>query len=808
MNHLRFALRQFGKSPGFTAIAVLTLALGIASATTLFSVIQALVIHPFPYPDAEQIVYVRSNSGQPLSTADYNDLVKELRSLSELGAYVPRRINLGGERAESVPAILCTSGVLRALGIQPMLGRWFTPSDDEPGAEAVAVISHALWLQRFQGDSAVVGSVQQVDGRATRIVGVMPATFEFSSPWYQGSDYQLWAPLHFTPDEMKDRGSHWMLGLGRLKPGVTLAQADAEIKAVGARLAAAYPDTNTGKPFLAVSIRQEITRQTASGLRPLGAAVVLLMLVVCANVAGLLLARGKRREAEFGIRLALGASRKALALQLLGETLVLALLGCAVGVILSLWGVAVVRNLIPATLIIEARRAAIDVHGWVLPFAAGAGLLAALLSGVAPAITAVRGSVGASLHESGRTQTGSRVHRRLLRRLVMAQTAVTVLLAYGAILFTGSYVNVVRANRALETDQVLTVEIAPKGERYKAVGTRIQFWNAMMERVRSLPGVERAAMTTKLPLEGGNNFDVLADGETFDAKVRRPLVENSGVSPDYFAAMGIGWLRGNPVDFVTPKGPVFPAVINQTLARKVWPQTDPLQHQLRINMPNSPYVFQVVGVVEDVRQWGAEAAPMPELYYACTLNGLPEEALPPNSAYLVVRARGDARGLTAAIREELARLDPGLAVSRVRTMSGVLHDAGSSRRFSSGLVNLFTTIAVVLAAIGVYGTLSYNLAQRTREFGVRIAVGAQRRHIFALVLAETSRWLLGGLLPGIALSVGCAFAAGRWVYGVDPLSPLTVLLGAGGVGVVLLLACLAPARRATRINPVDALRAE
>jgi hypothetical protein len=315
-------------------------------------------------------------------------------------------------------------------------------------------------------------------------------------------------------------------------------------------------------------------------------------------------------------------------------------------------------------------------------------------------------------------------------------------------------------------------------------------------------------MTTKLPLEGGSNFSVLVDDQVFDPEIRRPLVEHTGVSPDYFAAMGVGWLRGQVSDLTVIEGPEVPVAINQSMARSCWPEADPIGRRAFLNHPQTPFTFKVVGVVEDVRQWGAESSPRPELYYVCTLDGTPKEALPEERAFLTVRATGDARRLVSALRHELARIDAGLPLSRIRTMADVLRDSGSRRRLSFGLINLFTATALVLAAIGIYGTLSYVLSERTREIGIRIAVGAQRRQILGLVVRQAGLWLVGGLVPGLAISAACSFALRSMIYGVNPLDPVALLLGAVVVGGVTTVACLAPARRATRINPVDALRAE
>ncbi len=809
LRDFRHAGRSLLKSPGFSAVALLSLGLGIGAATTLFSVFDALVLDPFPYPHPERIVYVRSNGGQPLSPPDYQDIREQTNSFAELGVYSTTRLNLGAKSPESLPAIKCTAGVLRVLGVKPALGRWLDESDQAMGAAPVAVISHALWVRAFNGDPAIVGRTITLADRPTEVVGVMPASFEFASPWYEGHDYEVWAPLQLDdPNAVNNgRGDHWLLGLGRLKPDTTVATADAEIKTVGARLTREYPSSNTNKPLLVRSIRDELTRDTSAGMRPLAIAVALLLLVACANVTGLLLARGTRRQTEFGIRMALGASRPALFRQILSETLLLGLLGCAAGVVLSSWGVAAFRQLIPAALIIEARRSAIDLNGWVLLFAIVTALTSALLTGLYPAMVAARTSVSDRINDGGRSQTHSRGRNRVLRQLVVAQIAIAVLLANATFLFVASYLNLFKSNQALETDQVLTAELSTLGERYQNAGDRVRFWNNLIERVQSLPGVRHVAMTDKLPLEGGSNFDVLVDDQKFDPEIRRPLVENSGISPDYFRAMGLGWLRGQPANFGAIRGSMVPVVINQAMVRTCWPDADPIGRHVRINGFELPFTFEVIGVVEDVRQWGAEHRPLPELYYPSTLEEGPEEATP-TSAYLVVRTDHDAPALVPAIRRELATIDPGIPLANVRTMREVLHQAGSRRRLSTSVTNLFMAITLTLAAIGIYGTLSYILSGRTRELGIRIALGANTGQIFALVLSQATRWLLAGLALGLALAAACSWGLRSLVYGVNPLDPVFLALGAGVVGIAMIVACLVPARRAARTDPIVALRIE
>jgi len=392
INDIKYGFRQLCKNPGFTIVAIVTLGLGIGATTSLFGVFNAVVLDPFPYPESNRIVYVWGGKEWSLSALDYLDIKEQMKSFTDIGVYHPQRLNFGAEKPESLYGIRCTAGVLRALGMHPVLGRSLNDSDDQPGAEPVAVISHSLWIRSFAADKQIVGQSIKLDGQETTVVGVMPADFEFSSPWYRGQEYELWTPFTFDIKE-RGRGNYWLLGVARLKAGVTVEAANVEIQAIGARLTKTYPNTNTNKPFLVASLREQMTSYTASRMRVLFSAVTLLLLVACANVSSMLLARGTQRQDEFGIRLALGASRITVVRLLFFETLILGLFGCVVGILFAVWGTASLRNLIPPQLIIAARRTAIQVNGLVLVFSMGLAFLSALLAGLLPAFTAAKTSI-------------------------------------------------------------------------------------------------------------------------------------------------------------------------------------------------------------------------------------------------------------------------------------------------------------------------------------------------------------------------------------------------------------------------------
>ena len=797
MNDLRFALRSLAKSPGFAAVAILTLAVGIGAATAIFSGLRALVIEPFSYPQADRLVHLWSNDDQPLSTPDYLDIREQAGSYAELGVYTPRPANLGGENPQSVHSVSCTAGVLRAFGVNPQLGRWLEPADEVKGAPAVAVVSHSLWEQSFAGDPGLVGRTIRINGGETTVVGIMPASFEFAAPWMRTETCQVWLPLPLQRNE-GDRGSHWMCALGRLKAGVSIAAADAEIKAIGARLKAAHPDTNTQKPFLVRSLQFEMTRYVASRVWMLFGAVLLVLLVACANVASMLLARSARRAGEFGVRVALGATRGQLLRLALSESVLLSAAGALAGLALAYLGVHALQAIAPAS---DARRAAMVLDGGVLAFAAGLTALTVLVAGFPPAVAAMRSSVADLLRTESRGATGSRARHNLLRGLIIAQVAVAFMLANGAALFSASYVRLLAANENLATEYVLSAEVNLRGDRYEKKGALSRFCEQLATRVATLPGVTAAGITTKLPLEGGSNMGIMVNNEVFDPANESPLAEISSITPGYFSAAGIKLLRGRTLEPSDVGEDAIGVVVNRALAEKCWPNGDPLGKIIRPNTATAWFHARVVGVVESVRQWGPEADPRPEIYWT------PDRAWG-QTFFLLVRSSRPASQLAPVLRHEMVILDPDLPLARIRTLQELVNEATQGQRAVTGLVDFFMATALGLVAIGLYGTLSYHVLQRTREIGVRVALGAGRRDILRLVFRQGAGWVLVGVVCGAggALALGTALRA--MVYGINPLNPLTLLAATAGVGVAACAACWLPARRAARVDPMIALRAE
>jgi len=799
LSNLRLSLRTLAQSRGFSFIAVLTLAVGIGATTAIFSALQALVIAPFHFPAADRLVHVWSGNGWPLSPADQLDLRKDTTSYTAFGVYSPQTFNIGQENAQSVTGVSGTSDVLPAFGVKPALGRWFAPADDAVGAPPVVILSDGLWRQLFAGDPAAVGRRIRLNGKDVEVVGVMPADFEFVSPWMRTDAARLWTPRIFDDNEIKQRDSHYLLGIARMKDGVSVATADAEVKTIGKRLSAAFPDSNTRKEFLVRSLHEEMTRDLGKQVWLLFGAVSLVLLVACGNVASMLLARSTRRQGEFSIRVALGAARGDLLQLALAESFVLAFVGALLGVFLAWGGVEVLRVIAPVS---EARKAAIALNGPALAFGLGATALTALFAGLPPALAAMRTSVVTVLRSEGRGATGSRSRHHMLRALIIAQVALAFVLANGAVLFSSAYLKILGENAVLASDQVIVAQVTLNGPRYEKDEQRVAFWNDYVGRVAALPGVAQAAITSKLPLEGGSNTNALVNDETYDPTKRRMSVERSSVTKDYFAAMGLRLLKGRNLTDEDRTGEIRGVVVNQACVDKAWPNKEPLGEIMRANQPEKPwYVVRVVGVVENVKQWGADEEVQPEMYTT-------PEGHWGHSVHLIVRSGLPLPQVAPQLRRELAAIDGELALRDIRTMSQVVDQATQSQRAVAGLVNFFMAVALGLVAVGLYGTLSYHVQQRTREIGVRAALGALKGDIVKLVFAQGGRWVGLGLAIGLAGSIGLSFALKSVVYRMEGITVLPLLLAMVAVGLAALVACWLPAWRAARMDPLAALRSD
>ncbi|MHC1769022.1 MAG: ABC transporter permease [Verrucomicrobiia bacterium] len=808
MNDLRFAIRQLLKNPGFATVVVLTLGLGIGANTAIFSVFKATVLEPLPYPDPFRLVHVWKSDmairdHMPLSGPDYFDLREQNRCFEELGAYTTTWHNLGGEQPTRIQGILCTAAILRAFGVQPALGRWFTEAEEQEGTRRVVVLSHRLWKERYGSDASLVGRMVVVNGEAHTVVGIAPANFQFLSPWYRGNPFEVWTPLVLSRDE-KERNGCYYLGLGRMKSDLPMrasyTRAQAELRTIGQRVAALHPNTHHRKVFWAVPLLvQCVGGSILSRLLLLFFIAGCVLLVACANVAAMLLAKGADRQAEVAVRFALGASQGRIIRQWLVESLLLALIGGLIGTGLAHGGMGLLRDMIPADL---PRKDGIRMDQWVLLFSLGLSGLTAVICGLAPALTVSRTQPIEVLKGGGLSGGyGGQSRRRLLPKLAVAQLAIAVCLANLAVLMSLSYQRVLDLPQGFDDEGVLTADVYLWGNRYQEPEQKVRFWRQLLERVEALPGVDAAAVSTKLPLEGGRNGEILVAGEVFGAEAKHPLVEMSWVTPRYFQAIGIPLLAGRTMNPGPVAGGIQEVVVNRALVERYWPGQGGVGQSLRPNSIDPEWSAVIVGVVDNVRQWGAEHRPLPEIYFSY-------DAAPTVGAKLVVHSFVDPVLLVFTLQQEILRLDADMPLSNVRTMKQVLLSSAAHRKYVTHLIGLFMGITLVLAFVGVHGVITYQTVQRTREFGLRRAFGASRLDIHRLVLRQASRIAGWGILFGLVGTLDLAFLLRHWVYGVNPLDALALVLAAVVVAVATLFAGYLPARRAAEADPIVALRCE
>ncbi len=818
---LRFAVRQLTTRPAFTLLVVLTLAVAIGPNVAIFSTFKAVVLEPLPYPEPERLVHIwetdvagRWRTG--LTAPNYWDYREGNSAFEEIGVYNPYVFNIGDGEPVRVSGVLCSASLLRALDVQPALGRFFTDQEELDGSARVVVVSHEFWQERFEGDPDIIGRNISVNGEAHEVVGVMPEDFEFLSVWSRGSDFKLGPPypLQGHPGTLaRDdaiRGGHWLLSIGRLTPEADWRGAEQELRGIASRLAQEYPATNARNQVWLQPFVIEVFGSAAGRLLLLGCTVGMVLLVACANVASMLLAKGAGRQLEVGIRVALGSARWRMVGQLLTESLLLSLLAGLAGLGLAVWSLDALRGLMPPEL---PRAANISVDGSVLLFVLALSVLTALIFGLAPARHAARANVVDSLKEGGGGQSGVKRRSRTLRRLAIAQLAVALMMTNGAVFLFKSLQNVLTAPQAFDTEQVLTGHVMLAGGAYENEDTREAFWQELLERVTALPDVESAAVTAQLPLETTTYEYYLLDGESYDPEVVQRTAWRNFVSPGYFETMGIPVLAGRtlseqdaaPISITewSSENPTqeWGVVINRTLAEEHWFDENPLGQRLHsIGTPRA-WTAVIVGVVEGVRQAGPERRSDPAIYWLY-------EANPFAGANLVVRARVDPLTLVNAVQEELEQIDADLPLSDIRTMETVLDSATRGRYFITLLTGLFTAIAVILAVSGTYGILSYYVAQRTHEIGVRVALGASRRRLIMMVFRQVVVMLAFGVGIGLVLIVNFNFIARNFVWGISPLDPFYISIGVLFVIAVALVATLRPALRATRVDPVVALRAE
>ena len=800
LQDVRFGARVLWKRPGFTLVALAVLALGIGANTAIFSVVNAVLLRPLPYPGAERVVAFdavnppKGITDSSISAPDFADLKAQTRSFEALAIYAAGNANLtGGDEPERVAVGYADADFFRVLGVGAARGRVLLPEDDRAGAAPVAVISHGLWVRRCGADPSAVGRRVELSARSLEVVGVMPPGFDFPERT------EVWAPLQLdVSKEPRDNRAYSVVG--RLAPGVTLEAARAEADTVSARLAQAYPVTNAGWGVQLETLKDELVGRLKTTLFLLLAGVGLVLLIACANVANLLLARAAGRRREVALRLALGASRWRIARQMLTESVLLALAGGALGAGLSVWLTDLLVALAPAD---TPRLAEASADVRVLLFAAGASLLTGVVFGLAPALQASRADLGDALKEGSRGGGGGR--GRVRSALVVAEVALSLLLLAGAGLLVKSFARLQSVDPGFDPSGVLTMRVSLPSARYKEPARKAEFYAALTERLKSLPGVEAAGATLSLPL-GGSNLSVWR-GFVREGRPATPeTAENASfsvVTPDYFRAMRIPVRAGRGFTERDDASATKVVVVNETLARKVFPGEDPLGKHITI-WRDEKFPREIVGVVGEAKPQGLDADPAFQMYVPhaqdATWGGLS----------LAVRARGgtDPAALAQAVRSEVRALDRQLPPYDVKTMEQVVAGSTAYRRVTAFLMAGFAAAALLLAGVGLYGVVSYAVTERTREIGLRMALGAQRGHVVRLVVRRGMLLTLAGLCAGLVAAAALTRLMAGLLYGVSATDPAVYAVVSLLLAAVALVACLVPARRATKVDPMVALRYE
>jgi putative ABC transport system permease protein len=791
---VRHAARLLAKSPGFTAAAVLTLALGMGANTAMFSVVHAVMLRPLAFPDPERLVRVRGGSSYP----DLQDWVAQSRSFEGFGGYRAHFLDLTASgAAERVDGALVTGDLFRTLGARAAQGRLIQTDDDRPGAEKVIVVSHGFWQRRLGGGPDVVGRVVRFSSGEYRVLGVMPPGFRLPEV-----EAEAWAGLRpDSPEEASARGAHSLMAVGRLRPGVALPAAQSEMDAIAGRLSAAYPAENKDRRFVLAPLHQFLVRDVRAALILLLGAVAFVLLIAVTNVANLLLARAASRQKEMAIRASLGAGRGRLLRQLLSESVLLAALGGAAGLIGAWWLTDVVVRMSPPGVpgIDDVR---LDLR--VLAFTAVVSLFTGLVFGLVPGQQASHGALTPSLKEGGRA-VGAPSRQRVRDLLVVSEVALALVLLVGAGLLLQSLHRVQSVDPGFDPGRLVTFNLTPPMQRYGDIPKRTRFFESVLERVARVPGVDSIGGTSDLPYGMGNVFhNFLVEGRPPLEPGTEPEIYSRSVSPDYFRTIGIPLVRGRLLSADDRAESVRVALINEAAARQYFRGEDPIGRRFAWARNPEMVWIQVVGVVGDVRALQLEEEEVPAVYtpmaqelraWKTWMNMAVRTSLPPEA-------------LAVAVRREVAAVDADIPVTKVRAMEGLIAESFAPRRFNLLLLGGFAVLALLLAGVGLHGVISYAVAQRTHEVGVRLALGASRGSILRLVVGHG----LALVLAGVALGAVGALALSRFVasmlFGVRPTDPATFVAVAVLLVAVALLACYRPARRAAGVDPIVALRYE
>jgi len=803
--NLVYSARMLWKKPSLTAVAIIAIGLGIGANTAIFSVVNTVLLQPLPFPQPKQLVNIASEQrNQTLdgrgtfSVPDFLDVQKSSTTLQYVATFQGSgTFTTDGNEPERLLGAMVSYDYFNVLGVKPELGRAFTPDEDKPGAAPVVLISHALWQRRYAGDPNIIGREIDLGGKTT-VVGVMPAGFEFP---ISDENQDFWEPLFaaaFMTKEVRDeRANRFMPVIGRLKPGVTVEQAKADLDLISRQIEQSSPVSNTNVTFNTVSMHEDVTRDYRPALLVMLGAVGLVLLIACANVANLLLARAVSRQKEIAIRMALGASRRRIAGQLLMESVLLALAGGVVGLLLATWGTDLLVAYGPADV---PRLRDVGVDRYVLFFTLGLATLTGIVFGLAPALHASKPAPGNMLKENGRGVSTGR--NRMRSALIVSEVALSLMLLAGAGLLINSFWRLLRTDAGFNPKGVLALDIPLSRETYKTTEERVAAFQQLIARMKTVPGVRDVSVVSNVPLSE-NDIEV-----SFQVEGREPykpgeeaVADYTVAGSDYFRTMDIALLRGRVfTDSDTANSPQV-MVVSKAFTKVYFPNEDAIGKRIVLDGKNTT-PREIVGVVDDVRRKGLDSDVQPEMYFSYVQK--PERRL-----NLVIRSTtDDASQLTTAARAEVKAFNPRQIIWRAQTLEQMLSTSVAPRKFNMMLLGIFACVALVLAAVGLYGVMSYSVSWRTQEIGIRMALGAKRTDVLRMVVRQGMTMTLVGLALGLVGVIALSRVMVGLLYGVSPTDPLTY----AGVSIVLLvvalLACLIPARRATRVDPIVALRSE
>ncbi len=811
LQEIRHAFRLLIKNPLFTLVGVFTLALGIGATTAVFTLVNALLIKPMPYEDPSRIVLLFEHFRDqhldtiPVSPPEFLEY-KTLKSFNKLAAFDTTTFNLSeGELPERIFGATVSADLFQLLGVQPIRGRTFRPEECVVGRDDVIVISERLWRRKFDRDPRVLGSKIMADGRAFTVVGIMPSSFEFPLPLFNvtgaqfGERADIWQPLGFKDAELKRRGSRSYGVIGRLASGVSAQQAQAELDTVVRGMRARFKDNYPQSDSFGATL-YPLKEQVVGGMKPLllilSGAVALVLLIACANLATMLLARATAREREMAIRVALGASRARLLRQALTESVGLAILGGAVGILLAIWAIDLVKSMGTQTI---PRLSEVHIDLTVLLVTLAIAIGTGLLFGLVPGLASGRPDLTEALKEGGRGSTSGRRHNRLRNALVIAEVALALVLLTGVGLLLKSFVRLQSVNPGFNAQQVLTAEISLPALRYPDKTAQANFFAELDRRVATLPGVTHAGLTIILPMSGVNSdSSFMIDGRPVDDAHPGPDEEIRLISPDFFRTLEIPLVKGRFFTAADKLDAPPVVIINRALAQRYWPNEEALGKRMQLPTREGPVWAMIVGIVGDMHHRGLDQPVKPEFY-------VPLAQAPYPSVILALRSSQDANTLTSALRSTVQAIDPSLPIAHVRTLEQVIADSVAPRRLSVVLLAIFAGVALVLASVGIYGVMSFLVVQRTHEIGVRMALGAQRSDVLRLVISQAGLLIGAGTVIGLVVAFLSTSLLRAALFQTSALDLTTFLLVTLTLALVAFLASYIPARRATRADPMIAL---